>query len=540
MYRLLLVDDEAEILDWLFELFQGVPGMELDVYRALSGLEALDILERTKVDVILSDIRMPGLTGLQLMDRVRNRWPQCRFVFLTGYSDFDSIYTAMQAQGVSYLLKTEEDERIVDAVSRALAELERSTRNQEMQRRLDDYLAAMLPYRQAEYLGLLVQDAQQGAAVTQEALEELRLGLRRNAPLHLAVARFDDAAAAGAPRTATRTALSLRLRAEELLSMGFESVCALHTAGVDALWLLQGKDEAGNDAGRLLGGLLESLQDFCRQGLGFTVSLAYWSQPVDWTGLWDTFWRLRSLLGAAGGITAEMLLNEHNFLPAPAAGAACAAASWRQMDAALDRGDIEAFLRVLSHVTAILRAQSNPDSPLAQETYYRCATALLSLINRRHGGDASAIPAAERLLRAGDHADWNAAADYLLAMGTALFRLQRNTQVKNVHESVERIMAYIRAHLGEDLSLLHLSEQFYFNPSYLSRLFKQAAGQNITDYITALRVERAQQLLKDPRRRVGDVAAALGFESQHYFARFFKKATGLTPQEYRERSNSGG
>ena len=72
MYRLLLVDDEKEVTDWLYNLFQETPAMELDVYKALSGYEALDILGRTKIDVVITDIKMPGLSGFQLLEKIRS------------------------------------------------------------------------------------------------------------------------------------------------------------------------------------------------------------------------------------------------------------------------------------------------------------------------------------------------------------------------------------------------------------------------------------------------------------------------------------
>ena len=124
MYRLLIVDDEKEILDWLTELFQETAEMDLDVYKAASGQAALDILNRTKIDIVLTDIRMPGLSGLQLLERIRGRWPLCRVIFLTGYNEFDYVYSAIKYDGVGYLLKTEEDEVILNTVRQAVNELD--------------------------------------------------------------------------------------------------------------------------------------------------------------------------------------------------------------------------------------------------------------------------------------------------------------------------------------------------------------------------------------------------------------------------------
>jgi two-component system, response regulator YesN len=70
MYRLLIVDDEPYIVDWVYELFQQNQELDLDIYKAYSGLEALDLLSRAKVDIVLTDIRMSDMDGLQLLEEI--------------------------------------------------------------------------------------------------------------------------------------------------------------------------------------------------------------------------------------------------------------------------------------------------------------------------------------------------------------------------------------------------------------------------------------------------------------------------------------
>ena len=89
MYRLLIVDDEYQIVDWLYELFRGIPYLDLDICKAYSGSEALEWLNRTKIDIVITDICMPGIDGLELADRIYKNWPFCKLIFLTGYDEFD-------------------------------------------------------------------------------------------------------------------------------------------------------------------------------------------------------------------------------------------------------------------------------------------------------------------------------------------------------------------------------------------------------------------------------------------------------------------
>ena len=91
MYRVLIVDDEKMIRDDVYGLLSMEESMELDLTTAASGVEAQAILEKRKIDIVIMDINMPQMSGLELYDIVRERWPFCKVIFLTGYSDFDYV-----------------------------------------------------------------------------------------------------------------------------------------------------------------------------------------------------------------------------------------------------------------------------------------------------------------------------------------------------------------------------------------------------------------------------------------------------------------
>lgn len=96
------------------------------------------------------------------------------------------------------------------------------------------------------------------------------------------------------------------------------------------------------------------------------------------------------------------------------------------------------------------------------------------------------------------------------------------------------VTAYIRQHLTEELSLQRLAGLFFTNPSYLSRQFKEKTGTGINEYITALRLECAKELLSTSKLTIGEVSRRAGFESQNYFGQVFKKAVGIKPSEFRQ------
>lgn len=96
------------------------------------------------------------------------------------------------------------------------------------------------------------------------------------------------------------------------------------------------------------------------------------------------------------------------------------------------------------------------------------------------------------------------------------------------------IESYIQTHYCSDLQLQTLAEQFFISPSHLSRSFKQQFGENISDYITRLRIQRAKSLLADPNLKIAAVAKEVGYSDEKYFSKAFKRAEGLSPKDYRK------
>ena len=120
-----------------------------------------------------------------------------------------------------------------------------------------------------------------------------------------------------------------------------------------------------------------------------------------------------------------------------------------------------------------------------------------------------------------------------------LFEFKDSEKERNTATSISYIQQYINNNMKEDLSLARLAEKVYFNPSYLSRIFKQVTGINILSYINDIRVGKAKELLRDSSLKIHEIAAAVGYDSPSYFTQFFKRIVKISPQEYRDSLSTG-
>jgi two-component system response regulator YesN len=114
MFRLLIVDDEPIIANAMYDIISDLKEYDLDIYVAYSGEEAINWMKRTKIDIVLTDVSMPGISGLEIQKIVLEMWPRCKVIFLSGYNDFDFIQSAIRNEGYDYILKTEPEEVVIE------------------------------------------------------------------------------------------------------------------------------------------------------------------------------------------------------------------------------------------------------------------------------------------------------------------------------------------------------------------------------------------------------------------------------------------
>ena len=559
MYRLLIVDDEEIIVNGLYEILRGVKELELDVYKAYSGEEAIEWLNRTRIDVVLTDICMPELDGLQLLEEIRSCWPQCRVIFLSGHSEFEYVYQAIQHPGISYILKTEDHEKVIQTVLNTFEEIKKEIRTEDLIHQAKNQMNMALELFQKDYfLHLLHGDSTAG--VDEAQFDQLSVPLRAGHPVMLVLGGAD----------AFPEGLSYSEKIQQLFSVRqvIARYMATHVNNLIVMdenyrfvLLLQPKesaesrrDLAAQDFRRLLAflrGTLEAVQLACRNTLHIPVSFALSEQECDWKAVSGKYSALNQLLSYRIGSETEALLsdgefhnhirNEESFIDdrettdqAEAMRDLLQKNDGLRLERLLESGQRDAYFETLQTVSGLLRAVTSRNNSLAVELYYSVSLPLLSYINRWRLTEKLAFFTGQgKLMRTELFASWREATDYLWELSHILFELQAKEQKKRADNTVVYLQSHIESHLGEDLSLVRLAELVFLNPSYLSRMYKQETGANLSDFIEEMRMKKARELLLDDQTKINEIARLVGYESAASFTRFFKKSLNLSPQEYR-------
>ena len=126
--------------------------------------------------------------------------------------------------------------------------------------------------------------------------------------------------------------------------------------------------------------------------------------------------------------------------------------------------------------------------------------------------------------------------EYLLGLLQRSAETRESTEGASTSYVVQKATDYIGEHCADrDLSIRVLAEHVGLTPAYLSNLFKKETGVTVGQYLLDVRIGRAKHLMKDPQKKIYEIADQVGYEDVDYFARVFKRATGMTPSEYRRK-----
>lgn len=130
MYRMLIVDDEISIVEWLKTLLSETFGEILDIRCESSSQNALNLIYKSNIDIALYDISLPNIDGLTLAEKTREFNPTVQIIFLTGYSFFNYARNAVKLGAVDYILKNEDDDVLIGAVNKAIERKNEQLRNE--------------------------------------------------------------------------------------------------------------------------------------------------------------------------------------------------------------------------------------------------------------------------------------------------------------------------------------------------------------------------------------------------------------------------
>ncbi|WNQ12956.1 response regulator [Paenibacillus aurantius] len=533
MYQLLIVDDEPSVVDAIAHTLPwGDLGVE-DVLCAYSGQEALDIVKRQVVDIVITDIRMPGMNGIQLIEQIRRFSRHTEVILLTGYAEFEYAKQGLQLQAADYLLKPVSDEDLTDSIRKVIRKLTQEGEESAVYRKAAELLKEHQPALKSEMLAVLLE---QGRVDSENSLSMIGVPFAPGDPISLVLIRLEGRFHEYNRRDRLLMEFSVGNMAEEIFGPFFETWSCRDR--YDYLVLaLRSKEPEGNGNGQeLLSRLCSQLQHSVMLFLHSEISVVIGNPALYPDSLPGSYQSALKTMRRGIGKDEGLLMTVNDPVKAPAA----ALKTLHEPPSLLhlfEAGMWEEAARKLERIAEELD-QVWIDSPeLLAEWYHALASAcyhyahvneetLGQLFERI--GEHDGLPEMGKLLSVTRMKEW----------GLGLCRrlsLDNSEEIRDTRGlAVKQVKDYIHTHLEKDVSLHVLAEQVHLHPVYLSKVFKLETGEGLKEYLHRVRMERAVHLLKSSEMKVYEITASVGYLNTPYFIKVFKKEFGMTPQEYRD------
>ena len=535
-HNILIVDDEQLIRQGLRARIEYL-GIDVDeIFEAENGLMALRLQEEHPIDVVITDIRMPDMDGLELIQEMQKKNNQIKFVVLSGYAEFSYAETAIRLGVKAYLLKPVSNDDLKAAFDKAYKEMEQTAsvhQEVQMKKRMDREKQV---YQQEKALNALFS-SQEAGAVTREQLcklcgydEKMWAGGAESvlylAILHINKESFEHQRFRPVDHELVRFMIrnifeEIQAPCEKLLVNSLSDTRQMY-----GIFIGDDKKKLRMEVERIYLRMRSVLEK--KMGIYLTIGVSRCRSQLEGKETSEARQALkqRIIYGKANIYFYEdiRILGEQEF----------PVSQLHLLEQYIEHNEI---FKVKNLVQEIFSEElvKKYGSAYLRIMWIRILNLLLHHYERR-GRNAAEI---EKMLQNYNLLDRIQSLQEIRQKIIEMVMECVSTESvadANARSKIQMAIGYIQEHFAENLTVNVLAEHYGMSPNYFSSMFKKEMSRSAVNYITELRINQARELLYHSELSVVDISKKVGYEDSQYFFRVFKKYLGMTPLQYREES----
>ena len=531
-YGVLICDDETLICELIRNIVDwDALGLQL-IGTVHDGFKALERIRSEKPDIVIMDIRIPGISGMDVVEQANVFAPDTCFIIVSGYQNFEYAQKSIRYNVRDYILKPIMEENLTNALKHVIASLNQQYSDARLkQQSCDNALRSML----------LNSDYSQANCKYIAQLFDFRPGLFRVIALH--ENEGDSNVRAPQGREPELMESLIWNKAAEAFSMVVADKCyAIQRFGKDntIYFILNYCPENSHVIECRWYHLLEVLDTHIQN---YFVVVGRAVDSVEHLGL--------SMGDCENGLKTriawgnrKLCLADHSCFAAPPEFFRNHSA-WQELQSCINICNVEKSLEVLRSLIRFEGIDTIRCPLIYSQTVDRVNAILLNGVQQFNIDEETRIKLTETLIarqerlqrRLNDLTDayqWN---QTLLSEFSDMLEMCLEEMVNVGGKQVQEVRQYIQSHLGEKLSLNTLANFMHVNPVYFSAWFKQHNGTGFSEYLQTQRIERAKKLLMDHTLSIDTIAEMVGLNSTSYFRKAFKQEVGISPTQFRKYYN---
>lgn len=560
MYRVVIADDNNLIRE---ALKRTIPWSRLDcevVAEAEDGIEEKQAILKYRPDIILTDIKMPGMDGLEVAEYLKEHKIETKVILITGYNDFQYAQKAVKLGVFDLVLKPIQDGELIKILERAVGEIKKERKDRSFQEQLvEENIHYKERIRDADRIMQVqaLRDLAHGHQTegyrteghrTEGYLTEVHRtegdrteGHRKDGPGELDAAWADKRCIYVIGRLRTldeeRGKRALARIGEVITRKSWECICLERRSGREIeLLFLPGRQDSASMVDIRMKNRLRELAGITEKECGTSICFSVSGLSEGLGSLQEMREQALDILDKNFFSAREQILFYRHYNTAAAGEGDAAFKDIENFHKLMARGEgadiekeVENLLGRLEQITC------------GNEFRIKCflSEICITMYRKYYLGR---LPGQERKKNINDIlgeinrlGDMEQTRKYLLEMARRLYKTAREEKEYENPIAGEAVV-YIREHFSDtELSLTSAAEVLNVNSSYLSRLLKKETGMNFIDILTSVRLDKAKQLLEDGSKATA-VGSMVGYKDYSYFYQVFKRVEGVSPTEYKKKA----
>jgi|LSQX01.3.fsa_nt_gb two-component system response regulator YesN len=529
MYKAIIVDDESIIRNGIKRHFDWQShGIEI-IADFSDGQKACNYIENNLIDLIVTDVRMPYIDGIELSKKATLLNPAVKIIFISGHAEVNYLKDALKMDAVDYILKPINNNELSAAVTRVVNIMDRERNRQAEIKKMEARLAQSIPFLQERFLMMLLKEDTSNIEKSMERISFLDIPLNNDDLYCVIVFKV---------RNLWKKLCNLSEKQRLMFSLQIKDACTeiLKKYG-SSIFFENEQDEyvaiyntRENDFETELLLLVEEIQCEFEKEYELMVSI----------GISELFSGIDQIMNAYNDAVDSIkncyLLNENSNISVKKYGGTDDTKSifeWAKNTVyeSIKSGDVEQVKRHASQVFASASTLKSVDDQQNYLTFLLMLpfNLLADLKNKENNFHINIREVLESFLCCSNPREQE---KFILQLYEKVLYLISSKSETRSSLLIKHVKSIIREKFMEQISIASIAESVNLTPTYLCVLFKKETGETINDYITRTRLEHAKKLLCDPTVKSYDVCFKVGYLSPSYFSNLFKKYTGMTPGEF--------
>ena len=526
--KLIIADDEKWVRTAIRTL---IPFEKLDLTlscEASNGIEALELCRQHKPDILLTDIMMPGLTGLELIKEVRNILPALRIVVISGYNDFEYAKTAMKYGIIDYLLKPVDENELVQVLERIGAELGEQERLIKAKDAEQEQYKKALPVMCEAFLNQVISRNSMTADKVRSELHKYGIDLSDN-NYTLCITAPDESLRSDEDRVRHNYYRLLVKRAMKRYAGAVTFPLAQDNTTLVSVLNRNYEPEGIQKAFRICNRILmKKLELTISTGISGTTHQLCMLQDLylnAYEALETRFWEGRSTLAV---YKPKYLADELKL--------ALSEDLLNKITLNLKLSNMQTALSYIEGISSSLNHSSLVKPLLVKEFFWQFIQSVIIMLNiqlpfTRH---ETMVTGEQPYDRIKETLFMSNLETYIKELLQRIFNFYHDKNPLDHNNLIENAKKVIESNFAGDISLEQVAKHVHLSPAYLSELFKKETGMSFIDYKTIIRIEYAKKLLCTPSMNISEISGKVGYSDPKYFSKLFKKITGKTIYEFRK------